>query len=74
MQIKIPRRLVTWWCLAEDWLNEPFMHPRFLRVDALVITFGAANIVLWYWWSGFMGAIYGLLLYVLVVMFALWFA
>jgi hypothetical protein len=74
VKIKIPRRLITWWWRAEEWLNEPFLHHRFLRVDALVILAGAANVGWWYYLAGPWGAMYGLGIYVLVVMFALWFA
>jgi len=58
-----------------DWINQPIYERgriRVTRIDVLLVVFGIVCVSYYYWTSGWVGALQGGALYVMMVMIALW--
>jgi hypothetical protein len=72
MQIKIPRRAIKVWDAFGDWSNVEVVG--WVRRLDIIVAIGALPCIGWYAYTdGWLGALGGALMYVLVCMCALWF-
>lgn len=68
-------RLTTTWKLWDEWINQPIYtrgRVRVTRIDVLLAGLGVVCVGYYYWTSGWLGALAGGLLYVMMMMIALW--
>jgi hypothetical protein len=76
VQIRIPSRVVKWADKFGDWLNIAlFVRGKFVVriVDVLVGIIGTISTAWWYLDYGWVGALEGVLMFVLAMMMAMWF-
>jgi hypothetical protein len=73
--VKIPYPVLRAWDRWSAWINVPiwaYKRIEVRRIDVLLVFFGIFCTGYYYWTSGWLGALQGLAMYVLVVMIALW--
>jgi len=76
MQIKIPLRVARWAGRFGDWLNIILFSQSWFTVrvvDVLVGILGTISTAWWYLDYGWIGALQGVLMFVLAMMMAVWF-
>jgi glucose-6-phosphate-specific signal transduction histidine kinase len=72
MRIRVPDFLVSAWAPIEDWINVP-IYKDFRRIDVILLLAGIFAVSYYWYFGGWQQAIVGGLMYILMLMAALWF-
>ena len=62
-------KLAERWEAVSDWLNADL---KARRIDAVLLVAGIFCVTYYYWTSGWQGALLGGLMYIMMVMIAVW--
>jgi glucose-6-phosphate-specific signal transduction histidine kinase len=60
------------WAPFQDWLNVP-IYRKARRIDVVLVIFGIFCVSYYWYTSGWQGALLGGLMYIMMLMIALWF-
>jgi hypothetical protein len=71
MWIRVPKFIVSAWAPIGDWINVP-IYKDFRRIDVILILAGIFAVSYYWYYGDWRQAIIGGLMYILILMTAVW--